>query len=110
MPDGATISSGRVSSSRGRDQHRIHGLHSGSGVFSFSLTCLRVHRGKLTVTIQNQGRDLHNFTVSALHIDRDIQEGKSSTLHLRLTRSQPVVFLCTYHSRLRPAGSVPAHG
>ncbi len=63
----------------------------------FQPTCVVVSGGKLTVTITNVGTALHNFSVTSLGIDQDVQPGQTITVNLRFDGASPLPFLCKYH-------------
>jgi plastocyanin len=66
--------------------------------FYFRATCLRVASGgSITVTVTNGGTALHNFSVTSLGIDKDVQAGQSITIKVRLPASGAVPFFCKYH-------------
>jgi hypothetical protein len=83
--------------------------------FFFSATCVTgVPVGSVTLTVHNAGQALHNVSIPALNIDRDVSPGQTITIHVRMG-SMPVVIFCKYHKSvgmygaLLPSGST-AHG
>lgn len=52
---------------------------------------------KLTLHLKNNGSVEHNFSITSLHIDKDLEPGKSSTVTISLPKSGTVQFFCSYH-------------
>lgn len=51
----------------------------------------------VTLHLKNTGTVEHNFSVSSLHIDKDIEAGKSATVKVTLPKSGTLQFFCSYH-------------
>jgi uncharacterized cupredoxin-like copper-binding protein len=65
-------------------------------------------RQKVAVVLKNYGKHLHNFTLPAEGIDRDVAPGKTATLIVHIPRSGEIGFYCKYHKRLGMAGALGA--
>ncbi len=68
-----------------------------AGDFFFAPTCARVPAGQFIVTVKNDGTALHNFSITSLEIDRDVQPGQTITVTVRFAGSAPLAFFCKYH-------------
>jgi plastocyanin len=62
----------------------------------FSPTCLTGATGTVTVTLRNDGRQLHNFSVPDQNIDVDIPAGETVTVKVAVA-GKPVSCFCKYH-------------
>lgn len=62
--------------------------------FFFSPTSVRGGGGKLTVTVENKGQALHNFSITSLGIDQDVPSGQSITVEVQLPASGVLPFFC----------------
>ena len=69
---------------------------------------------RLTVTLSNQGNELHNFRIPAQHIDENLTAGTPVTVTVTFPTSGSVVFECRFHlsehmrGELRAASAGPA--
>jgi uncharacterized cupredoxin-like copper-binding protein len=63
-------------------------------------------RQKVAVVLKNYGKHLHNFTLPAEGIDRDVAPGKTATLIVHIPRSGEIGFYCKYHKRLGMSGAL----
>jgi plastocyanin len=52
---------------------------------------------KITVELKNEGKVEHNFTVSSLNLDKDLEAGKKSNVTLTVPKSGNLQFFCKYH-------------
>lgn len=52
---------------------------------------------KLTLTLSNDSKTLHNFSMPTQRIDRDIIAGGKVTVSVTFPTSGTVVFFCKYH-------------
>ena len=60
----------------------------------------------VTVTLKNTSKVLHNFSITSLNIDKDVEAGKTETVTVTLpTASAPVDFFCKYHKSLGMQGA-----
>jgi plastocyanin len=66
------------------------------GKFYFEPTCVE-GKGTLTVTVKNVGDVEHNFSITSLGIDKDIEKGASVTVSVALPASGTLPFFCKYH-------------
>ena len=62
----------------------------------FSPTCLTGAGGTVTLTLHNQGRLLHNFSVPGQNIDVDIPPGETVVVKVTVA-GRPVGCFCKYH-------------
>ena len=62
----------------------------------FSPTCLTGATGTATLTLRNDGRLLHNFSVPEQSIDIDIPAGQTVTVKVAVA-GKPVGCFCKYH-------------
>jgi len=67
-----------------------------AGDFFFAPTCVVVAGGELAVTVKNDGTALHNFSITSLGIDRDVQQEQAITVMVRFDGS-PLPFFCKFH-------------
>jgi len=51
----------------------------------------------VTVTIKNNGQAEHNFSISSLNVDKDIEKGESQTVSFTPSKSGSLQFFCKYH-------------
>jgi len=74
-----------------------HQLSIEAGDSFFSPTCVRgILSGTVTLMVHNAGQALHNVSISALHIDKDVPSGQTITVQVQMGRT-PLVFFCKYH-------------
>jgi plastocyanin len=67
--------------------------------FYFDPTFLRGSPGqKLTVTVKNEGKELHNFSLSAQQLDKDIPPDGKIQLEVTFPPLGALRFFCKYHS------------
>jgi plastocyanin len=52
---------------------------------------------KVTLELKNEGKVEHNFSVSSLHIDKDLEAGKKAKVTLTVPKSGNLQFFCRYH-------------
>ena len=74
-----------------------------SGKYYFEPTCARAH-GTVTVTIKNVGDTEHNFSITSMNIDKDIEKGKTVTVSVPLPSSGSLPFFCKYHKNFGMQG------
>ena len=66
--------------------------------FMFEPATITATAGKpITVTIKNEGQAEHNFSISSLSVDKDIEKGESQTVTFTPSKSGKVEFFCKYH-------------
>ena len=66
--------------------------------FIFEPTTLTATAGKpVTVTIKNEGQAEHNFSISSLKVNQDVEKGESKTVTFTPTQSGTIQFFCEYH-------------
>jgi plastocyanin len=60
----------------------------------------------VTVTLKNTSKVEHNFSIDSLHVDKDVDAGKTETVTVTLPSStSPVAFYCKYHKSLGMQGA-----
>ena len=65
-----------------------------------------VSGGHVTVTLKNESKVEHNFSITSLGIDKDVEAGKDETVTVNLpSGSAPVSFFCKYHKSLGMQGA-----
>jgi plastocyanin len=67
--------------------------------FYFNPTFVKAGSGAhITVTLKNEAKVEHNFSIDSLKIDKDVAAGKTATVTVNLpTGTAPVDFYCKYH-------------
>src|SRR5215216_4705889 len=67
--------------------------------YYFNPTFLKGSPGqKLKITVDNESKTLHNFSVPALALDKDVEAGKDAGFDLTFPSSGVLLFLCKYHT------------
>jgi plastocyanin len=60
----------------------------------------------VTVTLKNDSKVEHNFSITSLNIDKDVEAGKTETVTVNLpSGTAPVEFFCKYHKGLGMQGA-----
>jgi plastocyanin len=58
------------------------------------------------VTLKNTSKVEHNFSIDSLHVDKDVDAGKTETVTVTLPSSTSrVAFYCKYHKSLGMQGA-----
>lgn len=66
--------------------------------FMFEPNTLTAKAGQaVTVTIKNEGQAEHNFSISSLNVNKDIESGKTETVTFTPTAAGSIQFFCEYH-------------
>jgi plastocyanin len=67
--------------------------------FYFDPTFVKADSGAhVTVTLKNESNVEHNFSITSLNIDKDVEAGKTETVTVTLPAgTAPVEFFCKYH-------------
>lgn len=65
---------------------------------------------KVTVVLKNDGATLHNFSIDALGVSKDVEAGKQVTISFTPTSAGTLSFYCKYHQALGMTGSVTVSG
>jgi len=66
--------------------------------FMFEPNTLTAKAGQaVTVTIKNEGQAEHNFSITSLNVNKDIEKGESQTVTFTPTSAGTVQFFCVYH-------------
>lgn len=77
-----------------------------NGEFYFEPSCIK-GTGSLTVTITNVGSVHHNFTVTSLGINKDMEKkGTTATVTVTLPTTGVVQFFCEYHREFGMKGAL----
>lgn len=66
--------------------------------FMFEPATLNATAGKpVTVTIKNEGQAEHNFSITDLKVNQDVEKGDTKTVTFTPTQSGTIQFFCEYH-------------
>lgn len=66
--------------------------------FYFGPTFLKGTPGqKLTLKVENEGKSVHNFSLSDQNVDTDIKAGGDATVEITFPESGVALFFCKYH-------------
>ncbi|MBV8693548.1 MAG: cupredoxin domain-containing protein [Actinobacteria bacterium] len=67
--------------------------------FEFAPTALDVKAGqKVTVTFKNDGQAEHNFSITSLKVNQDLEAGKTATVTFTAPdKAGDVEYFCEYH-------------
>ena len=66
--------------------------------FMFEPATLNATAGKpITVTIKNDGQAEHNFSITDLKVNQDVEKGDTKTVTFTPTQSGSIQFFCEYH-------------
>jgi plastocyanin len=66
--------------------------------FYFNPTFIKAAPGaSFTVTLKNEGKVPHNFTIDSLHVDQTLQPDETKTVTFTLPSSGTVPFYCKFH-------------
>jgi plastocyanin len=77
------------------------------GDFFFSPTYIKVKPGaKLTLKVKNVGHVTHTFTSGALHVDKTIRPGKSTTINVTMSATGTMQFHCAFHEGSGMQGAI----
>jgi plastocyanin len=61
---------------------------------------------KMTLTVANEGTTEHNFSITSLHVDQDVEKGKDATVSFTPTRGGTLQFFCEYHRGRGMTGTI----
>jgi plastocyanin len=61
---------------------------------------------KVTITFDNHGSALHNFTLTDQNISQDVSPGSSGTVTVTFPASGSLEFFCKYHKALGMVGEL----
>lgn len=75
--------------------------------YYFEPTFVKAESGAhITVTLKNTSKVEHNFSITSLHVSKDVSAGKTETVTVALpTGTAPVEFFCKYHKSLGMQGA-----
>jgi len=65
---------------------------------------------KVTVVLRNDGATLHNFSIDAVGVSKDVEPGKRLTVTFTPSSAGTLPFYCRYHQALGMTGSVVVAG
>jgi plastocyanin len=66
--------------------------------FSFTPATISAKAGqKVTVSFKNDGSVEHNFSISSLKVDKDLEKGASATVSFTPSQAGSIEFFCKYH-------------
>jgi plastocyanin len=60
---------------------------------------------KLKLELENEGENEHNFTISELNVDQDVEPGESAEVDVTFPDSGTLSFFCKYHKDAGMAGA-----
>jgi plastocyanin len=77
-----------------------------AGDFYFAPTCVtQTPSATVTLVVHNRGGALHNVSVPAQSIDRDVPAGKTITVRVQVSGT-PVQYFCKYHKTAGMLGAL----
>jgi len=77
------------------------------GDYYFSPTFLKITPGaKITVELENEGSTEHNFSITALGINQDLEKGAKKTITVTMPSDGALNFFCEYHHQLGMQGAL----
>jgi plastocyanin len=65
---------------------------------------------KITLELKNDGAVLHNFSIDALGVSKDVEAGKKATVSFTPTAAGTLPFHCKYHQALGMTGTIVVSG
>lgn len=66
--------------------------------FYFEPTILKGTPGQtITIELSNEGKALHNFSITDENIDHDVQAGSKAEVTVTFPNSGTMIFFCKYH-------------
>ena len=75
--------------------------------YYFEPTFLQGRPGqKLTLTIENESRTLHNFSIPEQQLDKDIPPRSKVTMEVMVPQSGTAFFFCKFHGPLGMKGNL----
>jgi len=75
--------------------------------FYFEPTFVKAEAGaSFTVTLKNEGKAPHTFTIDSLHIDETLQPDQTKTVTFSLPSSGTVPFYCKFHKSQGMQGAI----
>ena len=117
-PPGSGSSSGKITI--GSDQANDHGTEDATGKTTFSIeasndssgyffkpTILEGSGGQsITLEIKNDGSVLHNFSITSMNVNINIEPGASQEVKVTFPQSGTVEYFCSIHHALGMAGEL----
>lgn len=77
--------------------------------FYFEPTVLEGKPGqKMTIELENEGENEHNFSIDSQGIDEDVEPGDKTEVEVTLPKAGQVSFYCKYHKGQGMAGGLQA--
>jgi plastocyanin len=78
---------------------------------AFSPAQLTARAGqKITVVLKNEGATLHNFSIDAVGVSKDVEAGKKATITFTPPSAGTISFYCRYHQALGMTGTIVVSG
>jgi plastocyanin len=66
--------------------------------YYFEPTFIKAQPGAtVTLELKNEGKSLHNFSISGLNIDQDVNPGQKMNVSVTVPATGNLVFFCKYH-------------
>ncbi len=79
--------------------------------FYFEPTLLKGKPGqKLTIELENEGQNEHNFSIDSQQLDKDVEPGDKFEVEVTFPKAGQVAFYCKYHKGQGMAGGLEAAG
>ena len=117
-PPGSGSSSGKITI--GSDQANDHGTEDATGKTTFSIeasndssgyffkpTILQGSAGQsITLEIKNDGSTLHNFSITSMNVNINIDPGASQEVKVTFPQTGTVEYFCSIHHALGMAGEL----
>jgi plastocyanin len=98
--------SGRVNNHGTKDASTVKSLEIEQDNFYFDPTFVKAAPGtSMTVTLSNEGKVQHTFTIDALHVDQVVDPGRKKTVTVTLPSSETVNFYCRFHRSIGMQGA-----
>ncbi len=79
--------------------------------FKFDPSTLQVQAGMpLRITLENDGKVAHTFTISELDIDQEVQPGRQATVQVTAPQAGTLTFFCRFHQNRGMTGTLTVTG
>lgn len=65
--------------------------------YYFDKTFLKAPTGSVEVTVKNEGKATHTFTIDGQDVDLQLAPGTEKTVTVDVAAGKPVVFYCKFH-------------
>ena len=105
---GSIVNKGTADATAVTGKQEIEMDNEGTTEFYFKPTFIKVKGGQImTVDLKNEGSVPHNFTITSLGINKDVEVGKETDINITFPASggSDIVFFCRFHSTNGMKGS-----